>query len=293
MTFVAKLSAEDMARLETELRSGNFEYKTIPYARFSARGEGVNCTLYESGKCVVQGKGLDQFVAHYFPGHELPSAEASAPSAATLEFDRIVVGSDESGKGDYFGPLVTAAVAFGPKDLPILEEARFADSKVMTHKAIRSCAAIIREKLPHEIVVVGPSKYNQLYAKFGNLNKLLAWCHGTALNGVLERVEADTIVVDKFCDEKVLRRGFKPLVQGKELILRTRAESNPAVAAASVLASDAFTRALERLGREVDLNLPKGAGRQVDLAGKRLVSVKGRDILEQVAKVHFRNTEKI
>ncbi|MCA9320520.1 MAG: ribonuclease HIII, partial [Planctomycetes bacterium] len=255
MTFSGKLDAAEIATLEAAVNAGGFELKSVPHARFSARGEGVTCTLYLSGKCVVQGKGMQQFVAHHLPGH---STEKEESLPTTYEFDHVVLGSDESGKGDYFGPLVTAAVAFGPEHWPILEELRFTDSKVMTRGAIKKAAAGIRESLPHEIVVISPRRYNELYAKMRNLNHLLAWCHGKALSELLARQDAKTLVVDKFCEKRVLVASWPPALKERTLVLRTRAESNPAVAAASVLASDAFGRGLERLGREVDLTLPKG-----------------------------------
>ena len=289
MTFVAKLELPEIDRLEEAIRNGAFELKEVAYARISGRGEGVNCTIYSSGKCVIQGKGMEQFILNHLPGHRLPGEI----DPDMLEMTQTVVGSDESGKGDYFGPLVTAAVALGPKDLAILEETRIVDSKTMTPASIRRSAAIIRDALPHEIVVVGPERYNQLYEKFANLNRMLAWCHGSAIERVLERSDADLIVVDKFCEDRVLRQGLKPRALGMKLMTMPRAERNPAVAAASVLASDAFTRALESMGKSWSLTFPKGASAAVDAAGRRFVKVQGREALAKVAKLHFKTTNKL
>ncbi|MFT7616408.1 MAG: ribonuclease HIII [Planctomycetota bacterium] len=293
MTFVVKLNSAEMDAFEGEVRSGSFEFRSIDYARFGAKGEGVSVALYNSGKCVVQGKGMEQFVAHYLPGHEAQSPKVKKEEDAVLEFESVVVGSDESGKGDYFGPLVVAAVAFGPEYVSIMEDVTLGDSKKLSRKQIQEASVVIKEKLPHEIVVIGPEKYNQLYAKFRNLNSLLAWAHGTALERVLDQTQADTIVVDKFCEEAPFRRGLKEKGNAAKLILRPRAESIPAVGAASILASEAFHRSLFFLGKEYDLTLPKGAGGQVDAAAKRLVKVRGEEILPFVAKMHFANTRKV
>ncbi len=279
-----------MSALENAMRGGSFSFKALAYAVFSAKGEGVSCALYNSGKCVVQGKGTEQFVAHYLPNH---AVALEAPLRLEAEFTQTVIGSDESGKGDYFGPLVTAAVACGPEHAVLLEDVLVTDSKKMSAGAIRQSAAGIRETLDYAIVVINPERYNQLYAKIGNLNKLLAWCHGTAIEEVLEKRDVGMLVVDKFCDERTLLAGFKPKAKTKQLVLRPKAESNPAVGAASILASDAFTRGLEKLGRDNNLKLPKGAGSPVEAAARRLLQSQGREVLSRVAKMHFRTTEKI
>ncbi len=293
MTFVAKLTSSEMDSLEQAVHGGDFEFRAVDYARFGAKGEGVSVTLYNSGKCVVQGKGTDMFVAHYLADHEGQAPKQKAQEEAILEFSSTVVGSDESGKGDYFGPLVVAAVAYGPEYASVMEAAKLGDSKKLSRSHIEKTSKLIKEHLPHEVVVIGPVKYNQLYRKFGNLNTLLAWAHGTALECVLEKTDAKTIVVDKFCNEAPFRRGLKEKGRAAELVLRTKAESIPAVGAASILASEAFHRSLFFLGREFDLTLPKGAGGNVDATAKRLVKVKGEGVLEQVAKLHFVTTKKV
>ncbi len=290
MTFVAKLSTSEMDSFERAIHQGDFEFRQVDYARFGAKGEGVSVTLYNSGKCVVQGKGTDQFVDRYLNGH---AGQAKSKETTVLEFAHLVVGSDESGKGDYFGPLVVAAVAYGPEYAEIMEDVKLGDSKKLTRAQIAKASVAIKEKLPHEIVVIGPEKYNQLYEKFNNLNSLLAWAHGAALERVLEKTQAATIVVDKFCEEAPFRRGLKDLGRAAELVLRPRAESIPAVGAASILASEAFHKSLFFLGREFDLTLPKGAGSNVDATARRLIKVRGEEVLNKVAKVHFANTRKV
>ncbi|MEZ6196370.1 MAG: ribonuclease HIII [Planctomycetota bacterium] len=288
-THVAALSESQMQDLEARLAEGDFERKEVPHARLALKGEGVSCTLYRSGKCVVQGKGLDQFLERYLPG------EGEARIAQELDPERAVlaVGSDEAGKGDYFGPLVVAAVAYGPEYHAAFEDVRLGDSKKITAPVVRRGAKMIRDLLPHATVVLRPERYNQLYAEIGNLNRLLAWAHGAAIEKVLEQCDASLVIVDKFCEEPVLRRAFKPRARAARLSLRPRAESHPAVGAASMLASDVFWRELERLGREFDLTLPKGAGDPVDAAARRLVKARGEGVLAKVAKLHFKTTQKV
>jgi ribonuclease HIII len=296
-TYVTKLDSEAIRALETAVRAGAFELRNVDHAHFSARGEGVTCTVYTSGKCVVQGPGTPQFLEHRLgisdAEEKLEAAITPALTKQWSEFAERTVGSDETGKGDYFGPLVVAAVAFEPKDAAAFDELRLVDSKTLSAGVIARTAKVIRDTLPYAIVSVGPARYNELYATFGNLNTMLAWCHATAIEEVLTKADARVVIVDKFCDERVLRRQLKERALGKKLVVTPRAEAYPAVAAASILASDAFTRALVRLGQEFNLTLPKGAGSPVDLAAKRLVAVQGREVLRCVAKLHFKTTEKI
>ena len=290
MTFVASLRDDEIRILQEYVESAGFELKEVAHAHFGAKGEGVSLTVYRSGKCVIQGKGTDQFVAARLPDHMKAPEE---PVDRLLDLPELAVGSDESGKGDYFGPLVTAAVAFGPEHASLLEETAIGDSKKLSPAVIRKSAEIIKASLPHEIVVVSPQRYNELYQKFGNLNTMLAWCHGTALERVLEKTDAKTIIVDKFCDERVLRRQLKDRARSARLILESRAEAWPAVGAASILASDTFSRRLEFLSRDAGLTLPKGAGSNVDATARRLVQGQGFEALGRFAKMHFANTRKI
>jgi ribonuclease HIII len=288
-SHVIKLNEARIVALEAALAGGRFESREVPYARFALKGEGVSVVVYTSGKCVIQGKGGEQFLERYLP----EEVEKRLEEELLPENVEVAIGSDESGKGDYFGPLVVAAVAYGPEYAALVDDLRLGDSKKMTEKANADAAKRIREVLPCATVVLRPSRYNQLYREIGNLNRLLAWAHGAALEKVLEICDAPRLIVDKFCEEKVLKRHFKEKALSKELILRTRAESHPAVGAASMLASAVFGWELADLGREIGHKLPKGAGAPVDAAARRLVAERGPSALEQVAKMHFKTTQKV
>jgi len=201
------------------------------------------------------------------------------------------IGVDESGKGDYFGPLVIAACYVGPEHLAELDAVR--DSKTLTDKQALAIAQKIKAVCPYSTVVIGPAKYNELYERIKNLNKLLAWGHARAIEDVLEKQPCDLVISDQFADPAGLKRVLYE--KGKQARLESvvRGERDRAVAAASILARAEFLRRLERLGDEVGMTLPKGAGSNVDAAAREYVRVKGRDALGQVAKLHFRTTQKV
>lgn len=201
------------------------------------------------------------------------------------------VGVDESGKGDFFGPLVIAACYVGPEHLAELEGVR--DSKKLTDPVALRLSGVIQRTCPHSIVAIGPSKYNELYAKFLNLNKLLAWGHARAIENVLEQHPAQLVISDQFADPAGLKRQL--FQKGKAITLKSmvRAEADMAVAAASILARAEFLRRLKRLGEEFGIDLPKGASPLVIQAGKRFVQRHGSGELPKVAKMHFKTAQAV
>ncbi len=203
------------------------------------------------------------------------------------------IGVDESGKGDYFGPLVIAACFVGDWHYAELEGVM--DSKKLTDKKALALSTVIKRTCPHSVVAIGPAKYNQLYAKIGNLNRLLEWGHAQAIENVLEQdgCECELIISDQFANPAGLKRALKTKGQQVRLESRVRAEADLAVAAASVLARAEFLRRLERLGEEAGFPIPKGAGPPVIAAGKRLVKELGADRLGDFAKLHFKTTQTV
>jgi ribonuclease HIII len=201
------------------------------------------------------------------------------------------IGVDESGKGDYFGPLVIAACYVGPEHFAELEGVK--DSKKLTDKQAFSLAGVIRRTCPHAVISIGPHKYNELYAKMRNLNSLLAWGHARAIENVLEQQPAELVISDQFAQPDTVRRRL--FEKGRSIRLESvvRAESDLAVAAASVLARAGFLRALEQLSEKHGVQLPKGAGPNVIAAGKQFVEKHGLDHLGEVAKLHFKTTQDV
>ena len=201
------------------------------------------------------------------------------------------IGVDESGKGDFFGPLVVAACYVGPEHLAELEGVK--DSKKLTDPVALRLSTVIMRTCPHSVIAIGPAKYNELYLKFRNLNKLLAWGHARAIENVLEQQPSDLVISDQFADPAGLKRQL--FEKGRTITLQSmvRAEADIAVAAASILARAEFLRRLKRLGEEFGVELPKGASAQVIAAGKRFVANHGQSELAKVAKMHFKTTQTV
>ncbi len=203
------------------------------------------------------------------------------------------IGIDESGKGDYFGPLVIAAVFVTPASEQDLALIQVRDSKKISDGRILEMAPDIRLVCPHSVVAIGPQRYNELYAKIKNLNRLLAWGHARALENLLQQVDCDLAIADQFGDERLILNALQEKGKHIRLVQRTKAESDMAVAAASILARAEFLLRLQRLSQELNTTLPKGASPAVELAGRMVVKKYGRDRLGTVAKLHFKTTQQV
>ena len=203
------------------------------------------------------------------------------------------IGIDESGKGDYFGPLVIAGVYVSAEQEEQLRELGVRDSKAVADKKATELARQIRELCPFTTVVIGPERYNSLHASFKNLNKLLAWGHARAIENLLEKVSCDRVVADQFGDERFLRSALMSKGRTITLIQKPRAEEEIAVAAASIIARAEFLRRLHDLSMRYGITLPKGASDLVIRAGKEFVQRHDESSLGQVAKLHFRTTANV
>jgi len=203
------------------------------------------------------------------------------------------IGTDESGKGDYFGPLVIAGF-YGPDDQEaVLRELGVRDSKALSDKRIGEIAASLQAGYVHSVVAVGPEKYNELYEKFRNLNKLLAWGHARVIENILGTVDCAKAVTDQFGDERFVLNALMQKGKRIELVQRPRGEEDAAVAAASILARAEFVRRLQALSREWGVDLHKGAGPPVEAAAEVFLRRHGAAALPQVAKMHFKITERV
>jgi ribonuclease HIII len=198
------------------------------------------------------------------------------------------IGVDESGKGDYFGPLVIAACFVAPWHVSELEGVK--DSKKLTDLQALKLSDQIKKVCPHSIVAIGPVKYNELYAKIGNLNRLLEWGHAQAIENVLKAQPCRLVISDQFANPAGLQRSLAKKGLDVDLVSMVRAESDLAVAAASILARAEFLRRLDSLGKENGITLLKGAGSPVLALAKKLAKEGGRELLGKVAKMHFKTT---
>jgi len=203
------------------------------------------------------------------------------------------IGLDESGKGDYFGPLVVAGVQVDPELSARLTAWGVKDSKRLSDNRILALEPMIREICPHSVVAIGPERYNELYEKMRNLNKLLAWAHARTLENLLADGECPRAIADQFGDERFIKNAL--LEKGRRIVLeqRPRAEDDPAVAAASILARAEFLKRLKRLSDEQQMDLPKGASDRVRAAAVKLVREKSPEALKKVAKWHFKTTRQV
>ena len=203
------------------------------------------------------------------------------------------IGTDESGKGDYFGPLVAAGVFLPEGQDAVMQELGVRDSKKISDNRVREIAENIKAGYKHSIVAIGPEKYNDLYSKFRNLNRLLAWAHSRVIENILEEVPCSLAITDQFGDKAFVINALMKRGRDIELVQKTHAEDDMAVAAASILARAEFLKRLFFLSKEIGLELPKGSSSRSDEAGLELVKRDGPQVLNKVAKIHFKITQRI
>ncbi len=203
------------------------------------------------------------------------------------------VGTDESGKGDYFGPLVIGGVYVDSKTKGVLSNLKVRDSKRISDNVIKELDFQIRSVCMYSVVVIGPEKYNLLYNKMKNLNKLLAWGHARVIENILLRVDCKKAISDQFGSELFIKNALMKLGKKIELTQSPRAESDLGVAAASILARAEFLRKMERLSEECGFELPKGASEQTEKAARKILEQMGKDALNRFVKLHFKNTNRI
>lgn len=202
------------------------------------------------------------------------------------------IGTDEAGKGDYFGDLVVAGVYLDAAGEPLARELGVKDSKRLSDKRVQELAAHIREAFAVEVVRISPATYNDLYDKMGNLNHLLAWAHARVIENLLPRTGAELVISDQFGQVAVLQNALMHAGRQVRLVQIPRGERDLAVAAASIVARATFLQRLSALSQEVGVTLPKGATHVLE-TGRQLYARGGLPLLRQVAKVHFATTQQI
>lgn len=203
-----------------------------------------------------------------------------------------LLGIDESGKGDFFGPLVIAGVLANEREAARMLEMNVRDSKKISDNRIAELADWIKGNFAHTVVLIGPEKYNDLYAKIKNLNRLLAWGHSRVIENLAEEHQVEKAVSDKFGKTELIENAL--MKKGREIELEqiVRGESITQVAAASILARAEFVRAMRRLEQQYHVRLPKGAGAPVDQAARVIIQSGGEGLLAKVSKNHFKNYQR-
>jgi ribonuclease HIII len=297
-SYTHPLTAEQARKLRTLLEECGFEFSPKPYTLFFARKNKLSIAVYEKGpKVLVQGKGAEEFVQFELEPRILGEAKLGYEEVHSPRMFEPHFGIDESGKGDFFGPLVVAGVYVERGIARKLLDAGVQDSKrIGSDTRIRALAKIIRAKAGPivDVVLIGPARYNELYEKFGNLNKLLGWGHARVIENLLaKKPECPRALSDQFADARVIEHSLMQHGRKINIEQRTKAESDVAVAAASILAREAFIGWLDRQGKTLGLRLGRGVSADVKATAERLANERGPEILRQVAKVHFRTAHAV
>lgn len=297
-SYTHPLTPAQATKLRALLDELGFVFAERPYTLFFAQKEKLSVAVYEKGpKVLLQGKGIEEFVQFQLEPKILEEAKLGYEEVHSPEMFEAHFGVDESGKGDFFGPLVIAGVYVDRGIVRKFMEAGIQDSKRIASDArIRGLADVIRKTQGAlvDTIVIGPARYNALYEKFGNLNSLLGWGHARVIENLLERrPDCPRALSDKFADARVIERAL--LQRGREIKLeqRTRAESDLAVAAASIMARAGFIDWLEREGKKLGLRLGRGVSAPIKETAREIVAKHGVERLREVAKVHFRTAHEI
>jgi ribonuclease HIII len=293
--FVTTIQNSVVQKLKHDLETQGFDIASPPHTLFQAKKKGVTCTVYESLKLTVQGKNMKEFLEFYLEPEVLLSPEYTYREELALEAldKRARIGVDEAGKGDYFGPLCIAGVMADETTFPILMKIGVRDSKTLSDEQVKKMAKAIVAAVPNFIIRLRPKKYNELYASFKNLNFLLAWGHATVIDHLAEHTRAPLAIIDKFAHEKVVERALQKKNTSIKLEQRVRGEADIVVAAASIVARWAFLEGLEQTGEPFRITLPKGAAKHVVDTAKKLVREHGKEILPEIAKIHFKITNEV
>jgi len=292
-----KLTADQASALDAALRARNWKPRTVPYARFAFESDKTNIVFYESGKLVVQGKGTQEFVEFLLEPEILKQVKLGYETVLNPELLLPRFGVDESGKGDFFGPLCIAGVYVNEAVITAWKDKGIRDSKnISSDRKIHELADVIRNTpgCVTDSVVVGNEAYNRLYSKMKSVNTLLAWGHARVIENLMgKRYQMKPLPVkaisDQFAASKtVIEKALMTAGREIELVQRHKAEEDIAVAAASILARDEFVKGLGRLEHHYQMKFPKGASAAVDAAAKQFVEARGAGELQMVSKLHFR-----
>jgi ribonuclease HIII len=297
-SYTHPLTADQAMKLQALLKELGFEFAERPYTLFFAQKNKLSVAVYEKGpKILLQGKGIEEFVQFELEPKILEDAKLGYEEVHSPEMFEPHFGIDESGKGDFFGPLVIAGVYVDREIARKFMEAGIQDSKrIGSDKRIRDLAKIIRTTpgAVGDTVAIGPERYNDLYEKFGNLNTLLGWGHARVIENLLERKpDCPRALSDKFADASVIEKALLKHGQAIRLEQRTKAESDLAVAAASILAREAFIDWLESRGKTIGVKLGRGVSSEVKEAAKKVMEAGGPEALRNVAKLHFRTAHEV
>jgi ribonuclease HIII len=301
-SYTCKLTDPQAKSLLEWLRSHNYSFREVPYARFAAEKEKTNLVFYESGKLVIQGKGTQEFIEFVLEPEIIKEARFGYEEALNPELLDPRIGVDESGKGDFFGPLCIAGVYINESVVKAWKDSGIRDSKnIGSDRKIMDLAEVIRNTpgCVSTVVPIGNEAYNRLYLKMRSINSMLAWGHARVIEnlmGLKHQMQPPPLraISDQFAHSKeVVQKAIMYLGRGIELVQRHKAEADLAVAAASILARNEFVSRLGKLEKEYGLKLPKGASAAVESAAREFIEKHGAGQLPKVAKMHFRTAYRV
>lgn len=296
-SYTCKLTDSQADALEKYLRGENYDFREVPYARFAGEKNKVNVVFYQSGKLVIQGKGTQEFIEFVLEPQILKEVKLGYETVLNPALLDPRIGVDESGKGDFFGPLCVAGVYVNETVIKTWDGCGVQDSKrISSDKRIMELAKMIRETpgCVSTVIPIGNEAYNRLYMKMGSVNTLLAWGHARAIENLMEqsaRMKPLPVraISDQFAhDKETVGRALMKLGRSIELVQRHKAEEDVAVAAASILARNEFVVRMAAMEKRYEMKLPKGASTAVDVAAKTFLEKHGLEELKKAAKMHFR-----
>ena len=296
-SHTCKLTDDQALALDAALRARNWKSRTVPYARFAFESDQCNIVFYESGKLVVQGRGTQEFIEFLLEPEILKQVKLGYETILNPDLLLPRFGVDESGKGDFFGPLAVAGVYVNERVIAAWKDLGVRDSKnISSDKKIYELAEAIRQTpgCVVDSVTIGNEAYNRLYTKMRSVNAMLAWGHARVIENLMgKRYQMNPAPVraisDQFAASKtVIEKALMSAGREIELVQRHKAEEDIAVAAASILARDEFVKGIAKLEQQYQMKFPKGASAAVDAAAKQFVESRGAEELAKVSKTHFR-----
>jgi ribonuclease HIII len=297
---VLKLDTEEIKKMK-KYYEDYLSSKIPPGGIFTARFPHCTITAYQSGKVLFQGTECQTEATKWGKVENSRAAKGKTVAGSSLPpniASLSVIGSDEVGTGDFFGPITVVAAYVEKEQIPLLQELGVKDSKNLTDAKIIEIAKQIKNFVPYSLLTLHNDKYNRLQQSGMSQGKLKALLHNKAIEHVLGKIapaKPDAILIDQFAKKEVYYQYLKnePNIQKENVYFSTKAEGiHLAVAAASILARYAFVLHFENLSKTAGFTLPKGAGPRVDEAAARLIKEKGKDVLPHFVKLHFANTEK-
>ena len=297
---VLKLPEEALKRLIAHYQNKEITTKN-PHARFAAKLPDAMITVYSSGKVMFQGAGAERETAKW------GVADSAKEKAATAKGDRLppdfakrsVLGSDETGTGDFFGPITVAACFVPAQQVELAKELGVKDSKQLTDDYMRKIAPDLKAAFTHSVLALNNEKYNQVQAQGWSQGKIKALLHNQALKHVLRKMapeKPEAILIDQFAERNIYYKHIakEPEIIRENVLFSTKAENlHVSVACASIIARVAFLEEMDRLSTVAGVALPKGAGAIVDEAAAKILLSRGEAFLKSITKAHFANTKKV